>query len=105
MSLKSLKDTIKISLKSYDKVVLNQVTQEIISTVKKTGAVVKGPIPIPTKIKKFTVIRSPHVNKSSREQFEIRSLKRLLIIIPTEQTIDSLMNLSVSSGVNVDIAT
>jgi small subunit ribosomal protein S10 len=100
----SNKEGIRISLESFDHSVLNKAMQEIINTVKRTGANVKGPIPLPTKIKKFTVIRGPHVDKDSREQFEIRSSKRLLIISPTAQTVDALMKLNLSSGVNIKIA-
>ena len=98
------KEGIKISLESFDHVVLNKAMREIISTVKRTGATIKGPIPLPTKIEKFTVIRGPHVDKDSREQFEIRSSKRLLIISPTVQTVDALMKLNLSSGVDIKIA-
>lgn len=100
----SNKEGIRISLESFDHSVLNKAMQEIINTVKRTGAAIKGPIPLPTKIKKFTVIRGPHVDKDSREQFEIRSSKRLLIISPTAQTVDALMKLNLSSGVNIKIA-
>lgn len=100
----SNKEGIKISLESFDHVVLNKAMREIISTVKRTGASIKGPIPLPTKIEKFTVIRGPHVDKDSREQFEIRSSKRLLIISPTVQTVDALMKLNLSSGVDIKIA-
>lgn len=98
------KEGIKISLESFDHLVLNKALREIIATVRRTGAGIQGPIPLPTKIKKFTVIRGPHVDKDSREQFEIRSSKRLLIISPTAQTVDALMKLSLSSGVNIKIA-
>ncbi len=98
------KENIKISLESFDNKVLDRAMFEIISTVKKTGAEVKGPVPLPTKIKKFTVIKGPHVDKDSREQFEVRSSKRLLIITPTAQTVDALMKLSLSAGVNIKIA-
>ena len=84
--------------------VLNRSMVEIINTVKKTGAIIKGPVPLPTKIEKFCVIRGPHVDKDSREQFEIRSSKRLLIIFPTPQTVDALMKLNLSAGVNIRIA-
>ena len=100
----SNKEGIKISLESFDHIVLNKAMQEIINTVKRTGAAVKGPIPLPTKIQKFTVIRGPHVDKDSREQFEIRTHKRLLDILePTQQTIDALMKLDLSAGVDVEI--
>ena len=100
----SIKEGIRISLKSFDYVVLNRAMQEIISTVKRTGAAVKGPIPLPTRTQKFTVIKGPHVDKDSREQFEIRSSKRLLIVIPTVQTVDALMKLNLSAGVEIKIA-
>jgi len=99
----SNKERIKISLKSFDHIVLNKAMQEIINTVKRTGATVKGPIPLPTKIEKFTVIKGPHVDKDAREQFEIRTAKMLLIIIPTAQTVDALMKLSLSAGVEIKI--
>lgn len=98
------KESIKITLESFDHFVLNKAMNEIISTVRRTGAGINGPIPLPTKIEKFCVIRGPHVDKDSREQFEIRSSKRLLIITPTAQTVDALMKLSLSSGVNIKIA-
>ena len=100
----SSKEGIKISLESFDHAILDKAMKEIISTVKRTGASVRGPIPLPTKIEKFTVIRGPHVDKDSREQFEIRSSKRILIITPTVQTVDALMKLNLSSGVDIKIA-
>ena len=79
-------------------------TQEIVNTAKRTGAQVKGPIPLPTKIEKFTVLRSPHIDKKSREQFETRTHKRLIDIVePTPQTVEALMKLDLASGVDVDI--
>lgn len=99
-----MKEGIKITLKAFDHNVLNQAMEEIIGTVKRTGATVKGPIPLPTKTKKFTVIKGPHVDKRSREQYELSSYKRLLIIIPTPQTVDALMKLNLSAGVNIKIA-
>ncbi|MFT4717967.1 MAG: small subunit ribosomal protein S10 [Rickettsiales bacterium] len=98
-------EVIKISLKSFDNNILNRAITEIVSTVRRTGAAIKGPVPLPTKIKKFTVLKSPHVNKDSREQFEIRSYKRLLIIIPTLQTVDALMKLNLSAGVDIKMST
>lgn len=98
------KEDIKITLKAFDSNVLNQAVQEIIGTVKRTGAEVKGPIPLPTRIKKFTVNRSPHIYKVNMDQFEMRSLKRLLIIVPTPQTVDALMQLNLSAGVDIKIA-
>lgn len=95
---------IRIRLKAYEHRVLDQATSEIASTAKRTGARVRGPIPLPTRIEKFTVLRSPHVDKKSREQFEIRTHKRLLDIIdPTPQTVDALMKLDLAAGVDVEI--
>ena len=95
---------IRIRLKAYDHKLLDQSTNEIVTTAKKTGARVAGPIPLPTKIQRYTVLRSPHVDKKSREQFEIRVHKRLIDIIePTQQTVDSLMKLDLSAGVDVEI--
>lgn len=95
---------IRIRLKGYDYRVLDQSMLEIVETVKRTGAKVAGPIPLPTKINKFTVLRSPHVDKKSREQFEIRTHKRLLDILePTPETVDALMKLNLSAGVDVEI--
>ncbi|MFT5160195.1 MAG: small subunit ribosomal protein S10 [Paracoccaceae bacterium] len=96
--------TIRIRLKAFDYRVLDSSTQEIVSTAKRTGATVRGPIPLPRKIEKFTVLRSPHVNKKAREQFEIRTHKRLLDIVdPTPQTVDALMKLDLAAGVDVEI--
>ena len=95
---------IRIRLKAFDHRLLDQSTVEIVRTAKRTGAEVRGPIPLPTRIEKFTVNRSPHVNKKSREQFEIRTHKRLLDIVnPTPQTVDALMKLDLAAGVNVEI--
>ncbi len=95
---------IRIRLKAFDHRVLDQSTSEIVSTAKRTGAQVRGPIPLPTLIEKFTVLRSPHIDKKSREQFEIRTHKRLLDIIdPTPQTVDALMKLDLAAGVDVEI--
>lgn len=95
---------IRIRLKAYDYRVLDKSTSEIVDTAKRTGARVQGPIPLPTKIEKYTVLRSPHVNKKAREQFEIRTHKRMLEIVePTPQTIDALMKLDLASGVDVQI--
>ncbi|MDE0724906.1 MAG: 30S ribosomal protein S10 [Alphaproteobacteria bacterium] len=95
---------IRIRLKAYEHRVLDQATSEIASTAKRTGARVRGPIPLPTRIEKFTVLRSPHIDKKSREQFEIRTHKRLLDIIdPTPQTVDALMKLDLAAGVDVEI--
>jgi small subunit ribosomal protein S10 len=96
---------IRIRLKAYDHKLLDQSANEIVTTAKKTGARVAGPIPLPTRIQKYTVLRSPHVDKKSREQFEIRVHKRLVDILdPTQQTVDSLMKLDLSAGVHVEIS-
>jgi small subunit ribosomal protein S10 len=95
---------IRIRLKAYDHRVLDQSVGEIVDTARRTGAKVAGPIPLPTVLNKFTVLRSPHVDKKSREQFEIRTHKRLLDILePTPQTVDALMKLDLSAGVDVEI--
>ena len=95
---------IKIRLKAFDHGVLDQSSVEIVNTAKRTGAIVKGPIPLPKNNEVFTVLRSPHVNKKSREQFEIRTHKRLIEIVdPTPQTVDALMKLDLASGVDVEI--
>ena len=95
---------IRIRLKAYDHKLLDQSANEIVDTASKTGAKVVGPIPLPTRINKYTVLRSPHVDKKSREQFEMRTHKRLLDILePTQQTVDALMKLDLSPGVDVEI--
>ncbi len=95
---------IRIRLKAFDHRVLDAATGEIADTAKRTGADVRGPIPLPTRIEKFTVNRSPHVDKKSREQFEVRTYKRLLDIVkPTPQTVDALMKLDLAAGVDVEI--
>ncbi len=97
---------IRIRLKAYDHKLLDQSTQEIVETAKRTQAKVAGPIPLPTKVNRFTVLRGPFVDKKSREQFEIRTHKRLLDILdPTPQTLDALMKLDLSAGVDVEIKT
>ena len=94
----------RIRLKSFDHRILDKSTGEIVATAKRTGASVRGPIPLPTRIERFTVNRSPHVNKKSREQFEIRTHKRMLDIVdPTPQTVDALMKLDLAAGVDVEI--
>jgi len=99
-----LDQKIRIRLKGYDYRLLDQSLVDIVSTAKRTGAIVKGPVPLPTKIEKFTVLRSPHVDKKSREQFERRTHKRLLDILdPTPETVDALMKLELPSGVDVEI--
>ena len=95
---------IRIRLKAFDHRVLDLSTSEIVSTAKRTGAQVRGPIPLPTRIEKFTDNRSPHIDKKSREQFEVRTHKRVLDIVdPTPQTVDALMKLALSAGVDVEI--
>jgi small subunit ribosomal protein S10 len=95
---------IRIRLKAYDHRILDQSVTEIVDTAKRTGARVLGPIPLPTVKNRFTVLRSPHVDKKSREQFELRTHKRLLDILePTPQTVDALMKLDLSAGVDVEI--
>ena len=95
---------IRIKLKAYDHRLLDRSTVEIIETVRRTGAIVLGPIPLPTEINRYTVLRSPHVDKKSREQFEVRTHKRLVDIVnPNQRTIDSLMKLDLPAGVDVEI--
>jgi len=99
-----LNEKIRIRLRAYDSRVLDQSATEIVDTAKRTGARVAGPIPLPTAINKYTVLRSPHTDKKSREQFEIRTHKRLLDILePTPQTVDALMILDLPAGVDVEI--
>ena len=95
---------IRIKLKSFDHRLLDRSTVEIVDTAKITGARIAGPVPLPTKINRYCVLRSPHVNKNSREHFEIRTHKRLVDILePTQQTIDELMKLDLASGIEVEI--
>jgi small subunit ribosomal protein S10 len=95
---------IRIRLKGYDHKLLDKATLEIVDTAKRTGASIAGPIPLPTSINKYCVLRSPHVDKKSREHFEMRTHRRLLDILePTQQTIDALMKLQLSAGVGVEI--
>ncbi len=97
---------IRIRLKAYDYKLLDQSASEIIETVRRTGAHTAGPVPLPTRISRYTVLRGPHVDKKSREQFEIRTHKRLIDIIePTQATLDALMKLDLSAGVDVEIKT
>ncbi len=96
---------IRIRLKAFDHRLIDVSTQEIVDTAKRTGAQVKGPIPLPTRKEKFTVLISPHVNKDARDQYEIRTHKRLLDIVePTEKTVDALMKLDLAAGVEVQIS-
>ena len=96
---------IRIRLKAFDHRLIDQSTQEIVETAKRTGAQVKGPIPLPTNKERFTVLISPHVNKDARDQYEIRTHKRLLDIVePTDKTVDALMKLDLAAGVEVQIS-
>ena len=96
---------IRIRLKAFDHRLIDSSTQEIVETARRTGALVKGPIPLPTRKEKFTVLISPHVNKDARDQYEIRTHKRLLDIVePTEKTVDALMKLYLAAGVEVQIS-
>lgn len=95
---------IRIRLKAYDYKLLDQSAEEIAGTARRTGARIAGPIPLPTKITRYTVLRSPFIDKKSREQFEVRTHKRLLDILdPTQQTLDALMKLDLSAGVDVEL--
>ena len=95
---------IRIRLKSYDHRVLDRSAQQIVETAERTGAAVAGPVPLPTRIRKYTVIRSPFIDKDSRDQFEIRTHKRLIDIFePTSRTVDTLMRLQLPSGVDIEI--
>ena len=95
---------IRIKLRAYDHRILDRSVKEIVDTVQRTGARIAGPVPLPTRISRVTVLRSPHVDKKSREQFEIRTHKRLIDIVdPTPQTVDALMKLELAAGVDVEI--
>ncbi len=95
---------IRIRLKSFDHRLIDQSAREIVETAKRTGSVVRGPIPLPTKKERYTILISPHVNKDARDQYEIRTHKRLLEIIePSDKTVDSLMKLDLAAGVDVQI--
>ena len=101
-----MENRIRIRLKAYDHRLLDKSTSKIVETTKSTGAKVVGPIPLPTEINRFCVLRSPHVDKKSREEFEVRTHKRLIDILdPTPQTIDALMRLDLPGGVDVEIKT
>jgi small subunit ribosomal protein S10 len=95
---------IRIKLKAYDHRLLDQAVKDIVGTVQRSGALISGPVPLPTKISRYTVLRSPHVDKKSREQFEIRTHVRMMDIVqPTPQTVDQLMRLDLPAGVDVEI--
>ncbi len=98
------KQRIRLTLKSYDHQLLDKAIRQIVSTVKRTGSQIMGPVPLPNHKRCFTVLRSPHIDKKSREQFELTTHRRILdIIAPSDQTMDALMKLSISSGVDVEI--
>ena len=95
---------IRIRLKAIDYKLIDQSSAEIVETAKRTGAIVKGPVPLPTRLQRFDILRSPHVNKTSRDQFEIRTHQRLMDIVdPTDKTVDALMKLDLPAGVDVEI--
>jgi small subunit ribosomal protein S10 len=95
---------IRIRLKAFDNRMIDKSAQEIVDTAKRTGAVVRGPIPLPTRVERFTLLRSPHVNKKARDQFEVRTHKRIMDIVePTDKTVDALMRLDLAAGVDVEI--
>ena len=99
-----MQERIQIRMEAYDHEALDQAALDIVETSKRTGARVAGPVPLPTRIERYTVLRSPHIDKKSREQFEIRTHKRLLDIVdPTPQTVDALMKLDLAAGVDVEI--
>jgi len=96
---------IRIKLRGYDAKIVDQSTGAIVDVARRTGARVSGPIPMPTKIERFTVLKSPHVNKDARDQYELKTHKRLIIImLPTEKTVDALMKLDLAAGVDVQIS-
>ena len=96
---------IRIRLKSFDHRLIDHSAQEIVDTAKRTGAQVRGPVPLPTRIERFNILTSPHVNKDARDQYEIRTFKRMVDIVqPTDKTVDALMKLDLAAGVDVQIA-
>ena len=98
------KQKIRIRLKAFDYKLIDQSALEIVETAKRTGAIVKGPVHLPTRLERFDILRSPHVNKTSRDQFEIRTYQRLMDIVdPTDKTVDALMKLDLPAGVDVEI--
>ena len=98
------KQNIRIKLRAYDNKILDKSTEEIVNTVKRTGANIKGPIPLPTKRRKYCVLTSPHVNKDAREHFEIRTHKRIIdVFMPTDGTLENLRNLDIAAGVDVEV--
>jgi small subunit ribosomal protein S10 len=102
---KSKRQEIKIRLKAFDHTLIDKSAKEIVETAKRTGAQVRGPVPMPTHIEKFTIQISPHVDKHARDQYEIRTYNRLVLIVePTDKTVDALMKLDLAAGVDVQIA-
>ncbi len=102
--MKTTSQKIRIRLKAFDHRTIDRSALEIVETAKRTGAIVQGPIPLPTKIERYTLLRSPHSDKKSREQFEVRTHKRIMDIIePTDKTVDALMKLDLAAGVDVEI--
>lgn len=102
--LKKDQQVIKIRLKSFDYKLIDNSAKEIVETAKRTGAQVRGPMPLPTKIERWTILISPHVNKNARDQYEIRTHKRFIMILgPTDKTVDSLMKLDLAAGIDVEI--
>ena len=98
------KQKIRIRLKAFDYKLIDQSALEIVDTAKRTGAIVRGPVPLPTRMQRFDILRSPHVNKTSRDQFEIRTHQRLMDIVdPTDKTVDALMKLDLPSGVDIEV--
>lgn len=105
MAVVNKSQRIRIRLKAFDYKLIDQSTSEIVETARRTGAIIKGPIPLPTKIERYTILISPHVNKDARDQYEIRTHKRLLDIVqPTQKTVDALMKLDLAAGVDVQIS-
>lgn len=105
MTIVSKSQRIRIRLKAFDHRLIDQSTREIVETAKRTGAQIRGPIPLPTQIEKFTILISPHANKDARDQYEIRTHKRLVDIVqPTDKTVDALMKLDLAAGVDVQIS-
>lgn len=105
MSAQSKNQKMRIRLKAFDHRLIDKSTQEIVETAKRTGAQIRGPIPLPTRIERFTILVSPHVDKDARDQYEIRTHKRLIdIVAPTDKTVDALMKLDLAAGVDVQIS-
>ncbi len=105
MSVQSKNQKIRIRLKAFDHRLIDRSTREIVETAKRTGAQIRGPIPLPTRIERFTILISPHADKDARDQYEIRTHKRLIdIVAPTDKTVDALMKLDLPAGVDIQIS-